>query len=851
MEYIKVEERSYIFAIQTNLEKHLHRLVELLSMCRTGQEELHRLRLLMQDTFEVLEGRNIRDVTTGKLDTFVKQMPLSLLPLEFKDTGEALISLQLSSKTDFFGEISSALCSGIRHFTVAFMLSDLPSSDVSLALMEGRLRAMQIGNALHSLKKRFLHYLRSAIKFTLVLPALLIGCYAEIRHAIVSSGYIVEGWMLDVRGMQPGKLESSWKTMSQAKQQQDVEWIGLWGCGRQVSELIAKCSVVDRVSVCALDVTTFLDLEGKTLQSISSRGAELMLFNVYGPKQTFLTDQTVQSTAATLSVSPEMLALKWAEHQGARIVMPHVPDSHAEFLQAADASKGQQDGENAKPQGDLSSDDEDVGPTEVQSERVIMHRTFVTNYRNAPEAATCAHAMATALAGMGRLSNVAVAQHLDDATSPAASARPRFGRRHSVSGAEALETQHETDAKKSTKQAEVIRRKRLNTTTGLASPKTQPEPDASKLDKRGSVVRKQSTQGSLADEGLNNRRLLLRRHSTAGGGGSLETRNGPDASKFSRQVSEGISTTGSARRSSFSWRGSGPVPDLIQTNGELYGDANRPYTTGTPRIRRRSTVVIDEPLSPLPVELDRKPRRKSSKSPPPPLELLDSPKTPRCAVKMQRSAKDEAISALRLSSTEHCKCCFCVSRADGELPEMVQQIVERLLKEDMAIEKVAEIIGVKQAVIENIAHKTAEGTPESGDGKTTSPEGEAVIGNITTAANSAPIEDTVSEGSGGENNAHKTAGDTLENGDGNTTAPEGEASMVTVSEASGGETIAHKTAELTLENGDGKTTAPEGTAAKRAPSEDAFSESSGGSFGESVDKSSEVTHPTTECIVGG
>jgi len=79
---------------------------------------------------------------------------------------------------------------------------------------------------------------------------------------------------------------------------------------------------------------------------------------------------------------------------------------------------------------------------------------------------------------------------------------------------------------------------------------------------------------------------------------------------------------------------------------------------------------------------------------------------------------------------------------------MVVQIVERLLKEGMAIEKVAEIIGVGQAMIEKIALKPALVTLGIGDGKTTESEAEAVTGNITTAANWVLSKDTASERSG-------------------------------------------------------------------------------------------------------
>merc|ERR1712045_659218 len=91
-----------------------------------------------------------------------------------------------------------------------------------------------------------------------------------------------------------------------------------------VASQMAQCPRMERISTCAFDVATFLDLQGPRLQDIIQSGVGLTFLDVFGPNEALLTDPWVEKEAEALKVSPAILALKWAEHQGARSVMPHL-----------------------------------------------------------------------------------------------------------------------------------------------------------------------------------------------------------------------------------------------------------------------------------------------------------------------------------------------------------------------------------------------------------------------------------------------------------------------------------------------------------------------------------------------
>jgi len=373
-----------------------------------------------------------------------------------------------------------------------------------------------------------------------------------------------------------------------------------------------------------------------------------------------------------------------------------------------------------------------------------------------------------ALAEMGRLTNLVSAQHLEDAKQcPSSQA---FRRRNSVSATGQREEDTSGDA----------RRGLLNVADGKSADEQR---------------RRRHSVSGVVDDGV-------QRHRRRSIPGTLEIHRQLDAHKFTRLVPPNRSprqlpTNGSPRRNHFSRQVSAPAPDDQSINGELHGGAHQPNRPRPPVVARRRSVagtdMTREGLSPIPAEgkptnglprgsnlarqasapdgqsinvvLDagtRQPnsartllftQRKSAPETPP--GILRQPRSstmmslsedrPASSCSLGHGSKDKALTALRLSSPKHCKCCFCVKRAEDELPEMVKQIVERLLKEGMAIEKVAEIIGVGQAVIEKIDHNTAGVTLENGDGKATEPEAEAITISITTAATRDPIKGTDSE----------------------------------------------------------------------------------------------------------
>jgi len=163
-------------------------------------------------------------------------------------------------------------------------------------------------------------------------------------------------------------------------------------------------------------------------------------------------------------------------------------------------------------------------------------------------------------------------------------------------------------------------------------------------------------------------------------------------------------------------------------NGELDGGTCRPNSARTSLFTPRG-IALDTPPG-----IIRQPRSSTMMS------LSEDSPASSCSV--GHGSRNKTFAALRSSSPKHCRCCFCVKRADDELPEMVKQIVERLLKKGVAIEEVAEVIGVGQAVIENIDHHAAGVTLENSDGKATEREAKAVTGSITTAATRDPTKGT-------------------------------------------------------------------------------------------------------------
>jgi len=384
-ESVDVGGHTYIFALQTCLDHEPCQICELLGMDEIGLSELGRLRREMKDVLELVQDVGLEKLLQQRVSDFVKSLSPVLAPLEVQDTHCPLVSLQLDLGGDFFDTLTQALCNGIRHFHLIFEGSDFPPGDESFTKLEGRLRSLKVGAALHDLKRHHLHYLRTSISFSLVTPPALVGSFIEMRKAVVSSGYRLDCWLLDVRNMACTKVVSYWDSLLQAKRRGEVPRLGLWGAGKHVQDVFALCNASEKVSVCVLEHTAGQEFDARMSALLQEPNVSNMFFNPFGARQSLLKDPAVVHAAEALSVSPAVLAMKWTEAQGVGMVLSQLHPSSSSSGSISVSRHGRD------PLTAVSSNEHEP------QKQGCTQRTFVQQYRQAASALVCASALERAL----------------------------------------------------------------------------------------------------------------------------------------------------------------------------------------------------------------------------------------------------------------------------------------------------------------------------------------------------------------------------------------------------------------------------------------------------------------------
>jgi len=375
MQHIRVGDRPYIFAMHNDLDIEVAQLSELLTLDNDAMHELSRLRSELQGVYEEIADCSLREAVRYRVVQFLPRLPSSLRPLELAETRLPLVSLELASHSDLPNVLIEGLCSGIRHFYISFDSSkEQDRQDRLLAQMEGRLRALHLGKALHDLKQRHLHYLCHAISFTLVTSPVLMSCFGEVHKTITSCGYTLGCWMLDVRGLTHDKVAQCWSEMVQAKLRREVPRLGLWGYSKQLQDFVAPNH---SISLCAIEHPAGQELNPKDLVLLQKKNVATVAYNVFGRRQQLLHDPDMQAQAEALGVSPSLLAMKCVEHQGLAMVIPPLDSSLAAVARPPNGS-----------------------PLDAPS---YVHRAFVQRWRQAPSAEMCADAVEKVLSKPKRL----------------------------------------------------------------------------------------------------------------------------------------------------------------------------------------------------------------------------------------------------------------------------------------------------------------------------------------------------------------------------------------------------------------------------------------------------------------
>lgn len=333
-----LEHRPYIFGVQTSLEAHISKLVEMLAMDRVGLAHLARLRGALQENLETLGVQPLRAWSRGVIDEWLQGLPPFMvqptMSLPSFVSSRPLCSLpkyglEVTHETAM-EEVPKALEDGVRHFYVSFTLEDRHQGDASYAMMQSRLLALRLGELFAQLKTKFLHYLRDAITFTLVTPPLFVDSFEEVCKSMKNNGYSPACWMLDLRGMEPRnrekKLRDSWQTMVAAQRAGRVQALGICGASKETYLEVCRCSAPATVSSCMVEMYAGRpDWDcsyTRWLNQLRDSGVMLIAHNVLGPRHCLLTTKGLTEAALKLQVDPAVVLARWAESQGFGVMLP-------------------------------------------------------------------------------------------------------------------------------------------------------------------------------------------------------------------------------------------------------------------------------------------------------------------------------------------------------------------------------------------------------------------------------------------------------------------------------------------------------------------------------------------------
>ncbi|CAK0861358.1 unnamed protein product [Prorocentrum cordatum] len=353
-----VDGRAYLVALLTPLERDLQRLVETLAMDEDGLRQLRRLRTILRRREGSCRSCGLDGMLAQAMAEWVAEFPpfleLPAMVVPDLDRRVPLVGVEVCTATAGIETVVGALESGLRHFHITFREHRVDDSRLNVSEVHRvSLRLAEMLNLLRQLRR--LYYLREGIVFTVCSPPHLIDAFSEVQKAFVSNGYEISGWLLDARASKPEAVRECWARMSAAKRRGEVAALGLLGGGQRAVEAAARAPNASRVALYAMDAHPARRLENaeaQLLQRLHAEGTALLACNVSGPGQCWRRCPEAQRAAADAGVTPEVLAVKWCEHQGWGAI--------------------------------VSSDRFVLGPNSG-----AMHRAFVREYRTAPPAHVC------------------------------------------------------------------------------------------------------------------------------------------------------------------------------------------------------------------------------------------------------------------------------------------------------------------------------------------------------------------------------------------------------------------------------------------------------------------------------
>lgn len=401
LEAVEAGGRKYIVGVHTRLEAG-GRLVELLAGDAAGLEQLAKLRGLLLRRETCLKFENLKMLGKRCLEEWLVGYPpvLELPRVECEGTPWPfpLVGLELNSVSADVFYLVEAMEDGLRHFHITYP-TYCEVKDDNRHEFESRLMALRLAEMLNRIRKHHLQYLRAGICFSIRTPPYLLSAFAEIRKAVMANGMQMFAWLLDAANATKAEIAESWAVMSQAKLHGEVKVVGLLGGGAQALHIARATPKAAPVSVYAVEM-----LPGHRLSSedqalfaqVRRSGGAVMAHGIFGENQAWLNSEQVQSQAKRLRMDPVSLLLKWVEQKGFAALVPF----YREAPGTASGSHGRGEGDMAaKATGRSSSkkatkaaySSEDWKRARAKSLLELsaepnVHRTFVRDYRSAPDA---------------------------------------------------------------------------------------------------------------------------------------------------------------------------------------------------------------------------------------------------------------------------------------------------------------------------------------------------------------------------------------------------------------------------------------------------------------------------------
>jgi len=352
MEHVFINQKHYIFGVQTTLEIEAERLTEILTMDRDGISELSRLRHLFRAREKGLDKSGLKGVANDVLRKWSVDFPAYLEFPRFKmagnDTSDAvylpLAGLVLTPQQPLAELVHAGLEEGVRHFALA-LNSDEYLEDTKYVEKVSHLLSLRIAELLNQMRMKYLHYMRKGMIFTLITRPQYIHAFKGISKAMAASGYTFRCWLLDVRGIKTDKpltngaaekLNQCWRIMSEAHKAGDVKTVGLYGpmgSITQAMQCLLRCNNLSPVSVLALDDYPSKEQDQSRLAKFQKLYVEdygkpsLMTYGLYGPNNSLLQHKGIQEHAADLEVDVCTMLLKWAQTQGYGALVHKVKDT--------------------------------------------------------------------------------------------------------------------------------------------------------------------------------------------------------------------------------------------------------------------------------------------------------------------------------------------------------------------------------------------------------------------------------------------------------------------------------------------------------------------------------------------